>query len=38
MGNAAFEKAHREFRLDRQAEVVEAFYKEMVVLGRWKKG
>jgi len=37
MGEAAYEKAHREFRLDRQAEEVEAFYEEMVRLGRWIK-
>jgi glycosyltransferase involved in cell wall biosynthesis len=36
MGKAAHEKAHREFRLDRQAEEVEAFYQEMLRLGRWK--
>ena len=37
MGKAAFEKARRDFRLDRQAEAVEAFYKEMVLLGPWKR-
>lgn len=37
MGEAAREKAHREFRLDRQAEAVEKFYKEMISLGKWKK-
>lgn len=37
MGRAAYEKAHREFRLDRQAEAVERFYEEMIRLGRWKR-
>jgi glycosyltransferase involved in cell wall biosynthesis len=37
MGKAAWEKAHREFRLDRQAEAVEKFYKEMISLGKWKR-
>jgi len=37
MGKAAWEKAHREFRLDRQAEAVETFYQEMIKLGKWKK-
>ena len=37
MGEAAREKAHREFRLDRQVEAVEKFYKEMISLGKWKK-
>jgi glycosyltransferase involved in cell wall biosynthesis len=37
MGKAAHEKAHREFRLDKQAEEVEAFYQEMLRLGRWTK-
>jgi glycosyltransferase involved in cell wall biosynthesis len=37
MGVAAREKAHREFRLDRQAEAVEKFYREMILLGRWKR-
>jgi glycosyltransferase involved in cell wall biosynthesis len=37
MGRAAWEKAHREFRLDRQAEAVETFYQEMIKLGKWKK-
>jgi len=36
MGEAAYEKAHKEFRLDRQAEAVEKFYQEMLRLGRWK--
>jgi glycosyltransferase involved in cell wall biosynthesis len=37
MGKAAWEKAHREFRLDRQVEAVEKFYQEMMLLGKWKR-
>jgi len=37
MGKAAYEKAHREFRLDRQVEATEKFYQEMIRLGKWKK-
>jgi len=37
MGGAAHEKAHQEFRLDRQVEAIEKFYQEMLRLGRWKK-
>lgn len=37
MGEAAYQKAHREFRLDRQGEAVERFYQEMMVLGKWKQ-
>jgi len=37
MGQAAHEKALREFRLDRQAEAVEKFYQEIIKLGPWKK-
>jgi len=33
-GKAAHEKAHHEFRLDRQVEAVEEFYQEMIKLGR----
>jgi glycosyltransferase involved in cell wall biosynthesis len=36
MGMAARQKAYQEFRLDRQAEEVEKFYQEMVMLGKWK--
>jgi len=36
MGRAAYQKAHQDFRLDRQAETVEAFYQEMIALGKWK--
>ncbi len=36
MGKAAAERAHREFRLDKQAEEVERFYQEIIKLGRWK--
>jgi glycosyltransferase involved in cell wall biosynthesis len=37
MGEAAFQKAHREFRLERQAEEVEAFYERMITMGNWRK-
>jgi glycosyltransferase involved in cell wall biosynthesis len=37
MGRAAFEKARRDFRLDRQAEEVETFYQEMISLGKWRR-
>jgi glycosyltransferase involved in cell wall biosynthesis len=37
LGKAAYEKAHREFRLDLQAEAVEQFYQQMVTLGKWRK-
>ena len=37
MGKAAWEKAHREFRLDRQVEDVENFYQEMIQLGKWRR-
>jgi glycosyltransferase involved in cell wall biosynthesis len=37
MGKAAREKAHKEFRLDRQVEAVEKFYQEMILLGKWKR-
>jgi spore coat protein SA len=30
IGRAAYEMAHREFRLERQAEEVEAFYQKML--------
>ncbi len=36
LGKAASDHAHREFRLDRQAEEVESFYREMISLGKWK--
>ncbi len=36
MGAAAYEKAHREFRLDKQAEDIERFYQEMMSLGKWR--
>ncbi len=35
-GKAAYQKAHRDFRLDRQVEAVETFYQEMIKLGKWK--
>ena len=37
MGEAAFQKAHREFRLERQAEAVEQFYREMIKLGKLRR-
>jgi glycosyltransferase involved in cell wall biosynthesis len=37
MGKAAFEKAQRDFRLDRQVEEVETFYQEMISLGKWRR-
>jgi len=37
MGEAAYEKAHKEFRLDRQVEAIEKFYETMIRLGKWKK-
>ena len=37
MGEAAYEKAHQEFRLDRQVEAIEKFYETMIRLGKWKK-
>jgi glycosyltransferase involved in cell wall biosynthesis len=37
MGQAAWERAHGEFRLDRQAETVEKFYQKMILLGEWKR-
>ncbi len=37
MGEAAFDRAHRDFRLDHQVEEVETFYQEMISLGKWKR-
>jgi glycosyltransferase involved in cell wall biosynthesis len=37
MGEAAYQKAHREFRLDRQVEAVEKFYEQMIALAKWKR-
>ena len=37
MGEAAHEKAHQEFRLDKQVEAIEKFYETMIRLGKWKK-
>ena len=34
LGKAAYQKAHQDFRLDRQAETVESFYQEMIQLGK----
>jgi glycosyltransferase involved in cell wall biosynthesis len=36
LGRAAYQKAHQEFRLDRQGAAVEDFYQEMTRLGKWK--
>jgi glycosyltransferase involved in cell wall biosynthesis len=38
MGKAAYQKAHQDFRLDRQAEAVERFYEKMISLGKWERG
>lgn len=37
MGKAAYQKAHQDFRLDRQAEAIETFYQEMITLGKWRR-
>jgi len=37
MGMAARERASRDFRLDLQAEAVVGFYREMMLLGRWRR-
>jgi glycosyltransferase involved in cell wall biosynthesis len=37
MGKAAYQRAQREFRLDRQVEAVEGFYVHLLRLGRWKR-
>jgi len=36
LGKAAYQKAHRDFQLDRQVEAVEGFYQEMIKLGKRK--
>jgi glycosyltransferase involved in cell wall biosynthesis len=36
LGKAAYQKAHRDFPLDRQVEGVEKFYQEMIHLGKRK--
>jgi glycosyltransferase involved in cell wall biosynthesis len=36
LGKAAYQKAHRDFQLDRQVEAVEGFYQEMIRLGKRK--
>jgi glycosyltransferase involved in cell wall biosynthesis len=36
-GKAAYEKAHQDFKLNRQVEAVEQFYQEMMRLGKWAK-
>jgi glycosyltransferase involved in cell wall biosynthesis len=37
MGKAAYQRAHEEFRMDKQAEEVERFYEEVLRLGKWKR-
>jgi len=34
LGKAAYQKAHRDFPLDRQVEAVEKFYQQMIQLGK----
>src|SRR4030043_2186610 len=36
LGKAAYQKAHRDFPLDRQVEAVETFYQKMIHLGKRK--
>jgi len=36
LGKAAYQRAHQNFRLDRQVEAVERFYQEMMTLGKRK--
>jgi glycosyltransferase involved in cell wall biosynthesis len=36
LGKAAYQKAHRDFRLDQQVEAVEKFFQEMIRLGKRK--
>jgi glycosyltransferase involved in cell wall biosynthesis len=38
MGEAAREKARKDFKLEKQAEEVEGFYKRMLRLGKWNGG
>jgi glycosyltransferase involved in cell wall biosynthesis len=38
MGEAALEKARRDFRLEKQAEEIEGFYERMLTLGKWSGG
>ncbi len=39
LGRGAYQKAHRDFQLDRQVEAVEGFYRQMIELGpRSKRG
>ncbi len=38
MGEAARERARRNFRLDKQAEEIEAFYEKMLIMGKWNGG
>jgi glycosyltransferase involved in cell wall biosynthesis len=37
MGEAAYQKAHREFLIDHQVEEVEKFYQQMMILGQWNR-
>jgi glycosyltransferase involved in cell wall biosynthesis len=37
MGEAAREKALRDFRLDKQAREIEAFYQKVLEMGRWRQ-
>jgi glycosyltransferase involved in cell wall biosynthesis len=36
LGRSAYQKAHQDFQLERQAEAVERFYQEMIRLGKRK--
>jgi glycosyltransferase involved in cell wall biosynthesis len=38
MGKAAWQKARSDFRLDKQAGEVEAFYERMLTVGKWNAG
>lgn len=38
MGQAAREKARRDFRLDKQADEIEEFYERMLTVGKWNAG
>jgi hypothetical protein len=38
MGEAAREKARKDFKLGKQAEEVEGFYEKMLRLGKWNGG
>jgi hypothetical protein len=34
LGKAAYQKAHQDFRLERQVETVEDFYQKMMLFGK----